>query len=336
MGPPATARRFVNGVPMYGDAIAVCLIVACVGVALMVTVLQTRFAYRQTAFESAYMSLATAAGICALASSSMYYVYFRVPAMLPLAAGDAAMVIAPALMWMALVRLSGQSRVWLIPALAGPFLVGACTVLLPEPASLVIKIAFMALYCSLIVVASLRESIRRHPGVLLIRVTGAAYAVFSVIRLAVLLSLGPDSVIYETFLDIGPTTLAGGLAVIAMATGSLLLGRAVQRPSSQPAPPPAEASVMFVEIADHMLIRDAMGSATANALSRSLIPIVAEVAHIVEIRRTGVVIAAPTDQQDAVSASIRERYEQVAAPATSLPLNRLEFFDLAPVAKPVA
>ncbi|MFE1665906.1 hypothetical protein [Microbacterium sp. P02] len=308
---------------MYGHAVAVGLMVLCVVVPALVLVLQVRLAYRLPREVSSFLGVAGAAGVAAAASSYMYFAYFRDPTTLALAVGDVGMTLAPALLWMALLRLSARSRWWLMLALAGPTVVAFCSAAVPQPASLVVKVVFLAVYSALIVLVTSVPGVRRRPGVAVIRGASGIYAAYCVARLGVLLGVGVGADLYRVFFAIGPTTILSAANVIALTVGTILLARAVQRPPSLPAPS-AGAVRLQVAISDRPLLRAAWGSGTVDALNRKLMSIVAEHAHIVEVERSGVVMAVPVDDVDAVVATIREEYGVAAASVTSVPINTLE------------
>lgn len=200
-----------------------------VGVSIVATfvVLAAFLWVRGPAYRSgSFLGIATASAVFAVFSSLLYVVYFSFPHMVwTLAAGDAAMVLAPALLWVAVGALNDRRpwRLWVV--IAGGAAMFVCSTLLSETVSSGIKILLLIAGCTLTAVEARIGRARATSGMLAIAATMAGYAIYSVGRAIFLAIDGLYDGIYAQFFSTGPTTIAGVIAVILLAFGVLAAAR---------------------------------------------------------------------------------------------------------------
>ncbi|WDG18693.1 hypothetical protein [Microbacterium sp. Clip185] len=200
-----------------------------VGVSIVATfvVLAAFLWVRGPAYRSgSFLGIATASAVFAVFSSLLYVVYFSFPHMAwTLAAGDAAMVLAPALLWVAVGALNDRRpwRLWVV--IAGGAAMFVCSTLLSETVSSGIKILLLIVGCTLTAVEARIGRARATSGTLAIAATMAGYAIYSVGRAIFLAINGLYDGIYAQFFSTGPTTIAGVIAVILLAFGVLAAAR---------------------------------------------------------------------------------------------------------------
>lgn len=200
-----------------------------VGVSIVATfvVLAAFLWVRGPAYRSgSFLGIATASAVFAVFSSLLYVVYFSFPHMVwTLAAGDAAMVLAPALLWVAVGALNDRRpwRLWVV--IAGGAAMFVCSTLLSETVSSGIKILLLIAGCTLTAVEARIGRARATSGMLAIAATMAGYAIYSVGRAIFLAIDGLYDGIYAQFFSTGPTTIAGVISVILLAFGVLAAAR---------------------------------------------------------------------------------------------------------------
>ncbi len=200
-----------------------------VGVSIVATfvVLAAFLWVRGPSYRSgSFLGIATASAVFAVFSSLLYVVYFSFPHMVwTLAAGDAAMVLAPALLWVAVGALNDRRpwRLWVV--IAGGAAMFVCSTLLSETVSSGIKILLLIAGCTLTAVEARLGRARATSGTLAIAATMAGYAIYSVGRAIFLAIDGLYDGIYAQFFSTGPTTIAGVIAVILLAFGVLAAAR---------------------------------------------------------------------------------------------------------------
>jgi len=200
-----------------------------VGVSIVATfvVLAAFLWVRGPAYRSgSFLGIANASAVFAVFSSLLYVVYFSFPHMVwTLAAGDAAMVLAPALLWVAVGALNDRRpwRLWVV--IAGGAAMFVCSTLLSETVSSGIKILLLIAGCTLTAVEARIGRARATSGMLAIAATMAGYAIYSVGRAIFLAIDGLYDGIYAQFFSTGPTTIAGVIAVILLAFGVLAAAR---------------------------------------------------------------------------------------------------------------
>lgn len=172
--------------------------------------------------SGSFLGIATASAVFAVFSSLLYVVYFSFEHMLwALAAGDAAMVLAPALMWVAVGALNDR-RPWRLRAvLAAGAVMFACSILFSETVSSQIKILLLIAGCTLAAIEARIGRARATSGTLAIALTMVGYAIFSVGRAIFLAIDGLSAGIYAQYFSTAPTTIAGVIAVILLAFGVL-------------------------------------------------------------------------------------------------------------------
>lgn len=200
-----------------------------VGVSIVATfvVLAASLWVRGPAYRSgSFLGIATASAVFAVFSSLFYVVYFSFEHMVwTLAAGDAAMVLAPALLWVAVGALNDRRpwRLWIV--LAGGIAMFVCSTLLSETVSSGIKILLLIAGCTLTAVEARIGRARATSGTLAIAATMIGYAIYSVGRAIFLAIDGLYDGIYAQFFSTAPTTIAGVIAVILLAFGVLAAAR---------------------------------------------------------------------------------------------------------------
>lgn len=200
-----------------------------VGVSIVATfvVLAAFLWVRGPSYRSgSFLGIATASAVFAVFSSLLYVVYFSLEqAVWTLAAGDAAMVLAPAMLWVAVGALNDRRpwRLWVV--LAGGVAMFVCSILLSETVSSGIKILLLIAGCTLTAIEARIGRARATSGALAIAATMVGYALYSVGRAIFLAIDGLYDGIYAQYFSTGPTTIAGVLAVILLAFGVLAAAR---------------------------------------------------------------------------------------------------------------
>lgn len=200
-----------------------------VGVSIVATfvVLAAFLWVRGPSYRSgSFLGIATASAVFAVFSSLLYVIYFSFEhAVWTLAAGDAAMVLAPALLWVAVGALNErrQWRLWAV--IAGGVGMFVCSILLSETVSSGIKILLLIVGCALTAIEARVGRARATSGTLAIAATMIGYALYSVGRAIFLAIDGLYGGIYALYFATGPTTIAGVLAVILLAFGVLAAAR---------------------------------------------------------------------------------------------------------------
>ncbi|MEV7692829.1 hypothetical protein AB0N73_05805 [Microbacterium sp. NPDC089189] len=200
------------------------------GVALVVVsviamfVVLAAFAWVRGAARSpgAFLVFAMLAAVAATFSSLFYVVYFAATAApLTLAVGDTAMVLAPALLWVAIGSMNGRRRwrLWVVLlAGVGMFVVSLTT---NEVVSSATKIALLLIGCLLGALEARIGAARTRRGMPVVTVTLVAYAVFCIGRIVSLTAGGLDGEVYSAYFSTGPTTVGGVVTIILLAFGVL-------------------------------------------------------------------------------------------------------------------
>jgi len=200
-----------------------------VGVSIVATfvVLAAFLWVRGPSYRSgSFLGIATASAVFAVFSSLLYVIYFSFEhAVWTLAAGDAAMVLAPALLWVAVGALNDRRpwRLWAV--IAGGVAMFVCSILLSETVSSGIKILLLIVGCTLTAIEARVGRARATSGTFAIAATMVGYALYSVGRVVFLAIDGLYDGVYAQYFATGPTTIAGVLAVILLAFGVLAAAR---------------------------------------------------------------------------------------------------------------
>jgi hypothetical protein len=200
-----------------------------VGVSIVATfvVLAAFLWVRGPSYRSgSFLGIATASAVFAVFSSLLYVIYFSFEHMVwTLAAGDAAMVLAPALLWVAVGALNDRRpwRLWAV--ITGGVAMFVCSTLLSETVSSGIKILLLIAGCTLAAIEARIGRARATSGTLAIAATMAGYAIYSLGRAVFLAIDGLYDGVYAQFFSTGPTTIAGVIAVILLAFGVLAAAR---------------------------------------------------------------------------------------------------------------
>ncbi len=157
-----------------------------------------------------FLRFAAVAGICAVGSSAMYFIYTAGGGILSLVLGDVAMVLAPSLLLVAVSVLDGRSaRRTSVAIVALILVVAIVTATVPLPGSLVVKALALALACGACAAAALRADIDPVSPVRLIALTNAVFAVYCVVRVVVGVVAGWDSALYLVGFSYAPATVLG-------------------------------------------------------------------------------------------------------------------------------
>lgn len=162
-----------------------------------------------------FLRFAAVAGVCAVGSSAMYFIYTAGGGILSLVLGDVAMVLAPSLLLVAVSVLDGRSaRRTSAAVVALALLVAIVTAIVPLPGSLAVKALALALACGACAIAAFRADIDPFAPVRLIAVTTAVFAVYCVVRVVVGAVAGWDSRVYLVGFSYAPATVLGAAAVV--------------------------------------------------------------------------------------------------------------------------
>jgi hypothetical protein len=169
-----------------------------------------------------FLRFAAVSGVAAVGSSAMYFIYSAGGGLAVLAFGDVAMVSAPALLGVALCVLAGRGvRRAAVAALSLATVVGAVSLTVPLPASLVVKAVGLTVACTACALVVLR--LRPEPAgpMRLIAAVTGAYAVFSAARVVVAVVAGWGSPLYAAAFSFGPTTVLGALSVLLIGAAAV-------------------------------------------------------------------------------------------------------------------
>lgn len=222
------------------------LVLLAISVAVAATVLFVALPRVGTPGEiTLFLRFAAVSGVCAVGSSAMYFIYGAGGGSLSLVMGDVAMVLAPALMFVALSTLDGRRAVGPSFTAGGLALVVAVvSATVPLPGSLTVKALALAAACAVTAWTAFRSNVPARGPLHLIAWTTAAYAVYCVARVVGGAAAGWDSAVYLAAFSFAPATILGALAV-------LLIGSAVVRlrsgppPTERPEPCPVGAAVVI-------------------------------------------------------------------------------------------
>lgn len=215
-----------------------------------------------------FLRLTAVSGLAAIASSVMYLMFMAGGGIVPRVVGDTAMVLAPAVFFVALRVLSGdRARRLSVAVVAVGLGVALVSTVAPMPASGIVKVSVLAVVCAACGVAAARSDVEPWAPLRLVMLTCGGYAVFCVARLLVGLLLGLDSGVYTAVFSFAPVTAAGCLAVllIGIAVVRLFAGRSAVPP--RPADRPAGAVVV---LGDWDLASAAYGADRMRGLVRDL------------------------------------------------------------------
>ncbi|MDQ1124281.1 hypothetical protein [Microbacterium trichothecenolyticum] len=170
-----------------------------------------------------FLRFAAVGGVCAVGSSAMYLIFVAGAGITSLVMGDVAMVLAPAVLFVAIIVLSGGHA--LLPSVAAVVLavgVAVVTATVPLPASSAVKTLALALACGATAWAAERAGAGSSGPLRLISVTTALFAAYCVVRVTVGFSAGWESPVFVAGFSFIPTTVLGGVGV-------MLIGAAVVR-----------------------------------------------------------------------------------------------------------
>lgn len=169
-----------------------------------------------------FLGLATAAAVSSVCSSLFYVIFFTVlPERGVLAAGDAAMVLSPALLWLAVSTLNRRGPWRAVAVAAAGVGMFVLSMMLSEDIASAIKLVLLIVFCGVLAAEARLGRARRTRGTLAIAAIMVAYALYSLGRLVFLSLDGLDGVIYVLYFSTGPTTVVGVVTVILLAFGVL-------------------------------------------------------------------------------------------------------------------
>lgn len=178
-----------------------------------------------------FLRFAAVAGISAVASSVMYFMYMAGGDILTLVLGDVAMVMAPSFLLVALSVLDGRrARRTSVAVVALALTVAVVTATVPLPGSLVVKALALALACAGCAAVALRADVEPFAPVRLVAVTNGVFALYCIARVVVGLAAGWESTLYRVGFSYAPATLLGGVVVILVGVAVIRLrfGRRVR------------------------------------------------------------------------------------------------------------
>jgi len=180
-----------------------------------------------------FLRFAAVAGVVAVGSSAMYFIYTAGGGILALVLGDVAMVLAPGLLLVGLSTLEGRrARRTTLTALVLAVAVAVVTATVPLPSSLAVKATVLAAACGACAWAAARSSVEPFGPLRAIAIANAVYAVYSLARVVVGLITGWQSPPYVTAFSFAPATVVGAVAmlVIGCAVARLRWGRPDEAP----------------------------------------------------------------------------------------------------------
>ncbi|SDO28937.1 hypothetical protein SAMN04487848_0214 [Microbacterium sp. ru370.1] len=171
-----------------------------------------------------FLRFAAVAGVSAVGSSSMYFIYTAGGGILSLVLGDVAMVLAPSLLLVAVSVLEGRAALRTsLAVVALALIVAVVTATVPLPGSLVVKALALALACAACAVVAFRADIDPFAPVRLIALTTAVFALYCVARVIVGVTAGWTSALYLVGFSYAPATVLGGVAVVLVGAAAVRL-----------------------------------------------------------------------------------------------------------------
>lgn len=162
-----------------------------------------------------FLRLAAVSGLAAVASSVMYLIYGAGGGIVPLVLADTAMVLAPALLFVALRVLEGESaRRWSVGVVAAGLSVAVVSAVWGLPASGFVKVALLAVICTGCAVTAARSKVEPWACLRVVMLTTGAYALYCVLRIVLGVVAGMDSALYGVVFSFGTVTAVGGFSVL--------------------------------------------------------------------------------------------------------------------------
>lgn len=191
-----------------------------------------------------FLRYAAVAGVTAVGSSAMYFIYGAGGGILTLVLGDVGMILAPALLIIALSALEGR-RARRISAviLALVLVVAVVTATVPLPNSLAVKAVALATACGACAWVAAHSRVEPFGSLRVIALATALFAVYSLSRAMVGVVIGWDSPLYRYAFSFAPATILGALAVVAIGAAVVRV-RFGPRVETEPAHCPAGATVV--------------------------------------------------------------------------------------------
>lgn len=215
-----------------------------------------------------FLRYAAAAGVAAVGASALYLVYGSGGGRPALAVADMCMVLVPLLLFVAVLTLDGVSALWpSVGAFVLAVAVAAVTTFVGPPGSLAVRAAVLAMACAACAAAALRSVARPQRAMRTIALATGGYALYAVARLVVAGATGWDSTPYVTAFSVGPATVVGAIAVLAIGVAVVQLRVAVTRaPEPRPDRPPGA----IVVVGDWSLASAAYGADRMRGLVSDL------------------------------------------------------------------
>lgn len=171
-----------------------------------------------------FLRFAAVAGVSAVGSSAMYFIYTAGGGILSLVLGDVAMVLAPSLLLVAVSVLDGRGALRTsLAVVALALIVAVVTATVPLPGSLVVKALALALACAACAVVAFRADIDPFAPVRLIALTTAVFALYCIARVIVGVTAGWTSALYLVGFSYAPATVLGGVAVVLVGAAAVRL-----------------------------------------------------------------------------------------------------------------
>ncbi|MDF2919230.1 MAG: hypothetical protein K0S70_3447 [Microbacterium sp.] len=280
------------------------LVFACLMTIIGLVVLFTlRPSWRR---RGALLRFGIVGALSATASSLLYLVHTQTGDPASLVISDIAMVLGPGLVFAGLGSLSGGvlARGGIAVSLAA--VVGVVSAAIGLPVSLAVKVLVMAVICGLTSVAARHPAIAARRGSWLLAATMAVYALFSVCRAGVGLTLGWDSALYRLGFSLVPTTIAG--AVLVLLSGAALLMILSDRSAalaalagqrSRGAADDDRGPAWMVTLGSYEIVRTALGAARADRMREDLIAAARTLdpGAVVEPTGAGARLRSPSEQR---------------------------------------
>ncbi|WP_285137596.1 hypothetical protein [Microbacterium sp. lyk4-40-TSB-66] len=251
-----------------------------------------------------FLRFAAVSGVCAVGSSTMYFIHNAGGGISALIMGDALMVLAPALMYVAVRALEGRRvRGALSYALALASVVATVTALVPLPASLAVKALALSVACGVGALAAWRSRISPAAPMRVIVAVNLVYSLYSAARIVVGIGMGWHSPLFLAAFSFVPTTVLGALAVMSIGGAVLRLRLEPRVTETASGRPPGVAVVLGDwDLASAAYGTERMGRLLAEmrTVARAIDPDAKDIPH-------GVMLSAP-DAVNAISERVRTNH----------------------------
>ncbi|MBA8816859.1 hypothetical protein FHX48_001952 [Microbacterium halimionae] len=210
------------------------------------------------------------AGVAWLMSTVFYALNFFTDTDLAIALGDALMVLAPGLIWVALRIVNVRAWSGLLLAVTLPLTVYVLGLLIPLPPAAAVKLLAMAGFSIAVFFEARQTPLSALPGTRMIAFTAVTFAMLLGLRLVIEVFRGADGA------DLFATrrlTIAGIVVFIFVTIGVVRLLRALSPTSTQPGisdgSPEGSSAVVF-SIENFTVVRVGRGSSYARTIQDAL------------------------------------------------------------------